>query len=1182
MIMQLLRLRTSAWLCVMACMGAISLFGAELNVNVNVLFKGDAKDVVSSGVQAQERRTTIFVIDRSGSMNEQDQPDGRTRWAALLDGVKADLAGLPDREAIGLIVFQTVVMPVQTFSDGFSKRGQEYLLLDGPGARAAVLKCIADNPPQKGRSGGQWIGATALYDALGAASELAMRLGDKGFTSVQIQIHSDGLNTSSKQFHSFEEVKKKYGIGWEQFQELKIVGHWLGEAGRTPPDMKEIFGTNVVGSVRLNLPKAQLKNPSVMEKQSVDLEVIVEAPRNLWGEVENKDAKLTLQLAGYGSVDKTFPLTTGKQACLFALPDDLPKDRETSGSLRVSGLPKSPKLSLPDPNRAVVVFEQPGSVYLHLLQPRGDLRVLKGDSVQFKVTGTPDAVFKWQFNGADGELGTTVSKKLNETMTYVVMATKPGLIEARATGVVDVVDANIELQAPERNPRVGEPVMFRAVTRGTAGAIQWYVDDHPYVDGGAIQEIVFKQAGQHTVKAEAEVLKVRRIIAEFTLPVAPAPIIEIAELDDTIFNAKSNIAFQARVSGFNEITWYFTGAEAKTNTTQIKENAAALHLSFAKGGHYTVSASGVVDGKTLTSNTRTFDIRPEDMWVKILEPLEHEFIVDKTVGNACTFIAQVKGDDIVKIKWSVKNAETGVSIFEDDVRDIDGGKSSATWIFTPAQAGSVNVEAQAVFKSEVGENGALIAGNRTIWVRPVGSVSIASPAKNTLLPFGTTQAFEASVSGAVDPKAVSWYARDNLGKWQPLPNAGGIRYSYTFDHTGKSYDFVDLRVAAAGDPESQWRDEIRIRLECPQLHPSILLPKTNEVTRKQYGLHEKITFGFVATGKVSRVDWTFGDDNVTNAAAGVVHAYTNYGRFQVMARAQCSLCKGVESVGDEVYIVKTPSVPKFAILPEKETFSVGGKLKLVDESEGDVARLTWVTNGVEVAGLRGDALEISLPGRPAELIFGLRVSSEDGEMSPMYVRNVRVRYGWWAVVPILLAALFVWWLLFRLLTGNEPRSWTVYAWDGAVPKLVKGGYPEERNHAGKGMPSPLKRHWSWLAKKARIPIGALLGLSEDGEGSGGGWSLASREDRFVFRADGGKPVVACPNTVNEVSGTVGDRDVDHYFLFRDAAGTIGVDREFVRVVVEEGPSGWFCPVVLVLSTFAIIGTVFWLCLKYAV
>ncbi len=603
--------------------------------------------------------------------------------------------------------------------------------------------------------------------------------------------------------------------------------------------------------------------------------------------------------------------------------------------------------------------------------------------------------------------------------------------------------------------------------------------------------------------------------------------------------------------------------------------------SFAKGGRYTVSAKGVAGGRTQTSNTREFAVRPSEMWVKILEPLGHEFVVDKAEGNACTFVAQVKGEDIAKIKWSVKNAETGVVVFDDDVRDIDQDTSSATWIFSQAHEGSVTITAEAIIKGEAGLGGLLVAGSRTVQIRPVGTISITSPAKNALLAFGATQVFVASATGAVNEKSVNWYRRDRDGTWQLLPNAGGMRYSHTFAHTGKEYDFVDFRVAA-GDPESNWRDDVRIRLECPQLLPRILLPETNGVARTEFGLQEKITFGIAANGKVSRVDWDFGDGNVTNAVGGVAHAYTGYGRFGVTAKAQCSLCKGVETVESEVYIVKMVPVPRFAILPEKDTFTVGGTLTLVDASEGDVANRTWITNGVELVGVPDKKLEISLPSQPAELAFGLRVLSHDGTLSPPYERTVRVRYGWWAVVPILLAAGVVWWLLFHLLTGNAPRSWTVYVWDGPLPRLVKGGYPEEKNYAGKGVPSPVKQHWNWITKKARIPVGALLGLSDDGEETGSGWGLVSHEERFVFSVEGGKPVVEWPNIVNDVSGMVADRDLDHYFLFRNADGTIGANNEFIRIVVEALPVGWFSPLLLIASTFAIIGTVFWLCLKYAV
>ncbi len=464
--------RLSAGLCVGICLSALSLLGAELNVNLDVSFKENARDGVGAGSQAHERRATIFVIDRSGSMNERDQLGGKTRWDALLEGVKSDLDGLPDGDAVGLVIFQTEVMPAQTFSGSVLKRGTEYRVLDSAAARGEILKRVTDNPPARGRANGSWIGATALYDALADASELARRLGDTGVSSVQILVHSDGQDTSSRRFKKFKDVQAKYGIIWEQFKELKIVGSWWGGANEIPSDMYQFFSKKS-GSVYLNLPKTRLQNPVVMGTQSVDLQVVVEAPRDLWREFEGKDVNLSLQLGRYGGTDSVFPLKAGKFTLTLPLPVDLPKNQETLGTLKINGLPQSEKLNLPDPNPISIIFEKPGEVSLRVLQPRRDLRVLKGDVVDFRVDSTPNAVLKWQFNGMDVGAEPALSKKLDETVAYVVTAEKPGMVEARVAGKVEVVDADIQIQKPALNPRVGEPATFKAVTRGTAKAIQW-------------------------------------------------------------------------------------------------------------------------------------------------------------------------------------------------------------------------------------------------------------------------------------------------------------------------------------------------------------------------------------------------------------------------------------------------------------------------------------------------------------------------------------------------------------------------------------------------------------------------------------------------------------------------------------------------------------------------------------
>ena len=223
---------------------------------------------------------------------------------------------------------------------------------------------------------------------------------------------------------------------------------------------------------------------------------------------------------------------------------------------------------------------------------------------------------------------------------------------------------------------------------------------------------------------------------------------------------------------------------------------------------------------------------------------------------------------------------------------------------------------------------------------------------------------------------------------------------------------------------------------CPDLELAIILPKGDDgVTRKKFGLKESVNVELsVRNGEAKDVVWNFGDGKSDKGPVSS-HVYEKYGTYSIAASAKCKRCgKSFTASREEIEITVIPPKAKFEIKERGSYYTVGSKLHLESKSGGDVEDLIWTVDGVELTEYRGKSeAVVHTAKKPCEMVVGLQAIGPSGTDSSSTEREVRIRYGWWAVVILTLLALLVIGILAWLFLKNGPAGWRIKLHVGQRP-----------------------------------------------------------------------------------------------------------------------------------------------------
>ena len=303
------------------------------------------------------------------------------------------------------------------------------------------------------------------------------------------------------------------------------------------------------------------------------------------------------------------------------------------------------------------------------------------------------------------------------------------------------------------------------------------------------------------------------------------------------------------------------------------------------------------------------------------------------------------------------------------------------------------------------------------------------------------------IANIVLPKGADGLERRSFKPGEPIHlqlSADGGRL------TDVEWDFGDGKKAKGDNVEHAYADEkshtisakgkcakcgkvfstsVVISTACPDLELAIVLPKGDDgVTRTQFGLKKPVNVELsVKEGDAKDITWNFGDGSTAKGAAAS-HAYEKYGKYTISASAKCKRCgKSYTASPTEVEVTVLPAKAKFEIQEKGSYYTVASKLHLVSTSDGDVEDLIWTVDGQELTEYRGKAeAVVRTAGKPCEMNISLQAIGPAGTELSSASRDIRVRYGWWAILIILALAIVIICIAAPFLTNNIPAGWHIY------------------------------------------------------------------------------------------------------------------------------------------------------------
>ena len=269
------------------------LSAATLNVELTVSHGIES----TGGAGAKSRRVAYFVVDRSGSMDDESLDGGRKPNDALLESMKLRLDALPDGTSVFVIPFASTIKSIKSYPSLDAKQ------------RMQIMQFVKNDRPN---------GCTLLYDAQDLALTEAARMmrRDPG-AEVSVYVYTDGRQETpydyKGEYPARTQIRKKFGsrFKWQDnpdyVQEkdaacakfrakfgdmvskpnLEIEYEWLSRSPK--PDTSD-WGSKPRLGTALSSSLAALKNPQAEPEQTVKCHLFLPITDGCWEEVKGKKA----------------------------------------------------------------------------------------------------------------------------------------------------------------------------------------------------------------------------------------------------------------------------------------------------------------------------------------------------------------------------------------------------------------------------------------------------------------------------------------------------------------------------------------------------------------------------------------------------------------------------------------------------------------------------------------------------------------------------------------------------------------------------------------------------------------------------------------------------------------------------------------------------------------------------
>lgn len=295
---------------------------------------------------------------------------------------------------------------------------------------------------------------------------------------------------------------------------------------------------------------------------------------------------------------------------------------------------------------------------------------------------------------------------------------------------------------------------------------------------------------------------------------------------------------------------------------------------------------------------------------------------------------------------------------------------------------------------------------------------------------------------------------------------------------------------------------------CSCVAAEILMPGTNSVIylgeRTEFRLRNSRSKVELSDNDFKSVDWVIQDGSCEAKESGtdIGHEFSCIGAAKISAKMVCKHCGRSSAASISRPVTNRPISVALGFNPDDNVFRPGTSVKLMDKSLGRVKGRKWFVDGVAV---QDDGKEVSyrLPRMPSEYSVNLAVCDSEGldflrgitnivqldEIAakgyldkdkeelvrgvyyhPGHLREMKARWGQIAAWIILAVAALVWFGIWKVFHGNEPRGWNVQVAFCTEEDALRTEPKRLHRIAGNGMYVDLKGAWSRWRKHALVKV----------------------------------------------------------------------------------------------------------------
>ena len=1156
--------------------GVLSAATPTLNVDLTV-----THGIYAENETARTRNVVFLVLDRSGSMNDESLPGGRTPNEALVESLTKQLAAIRQGTEVRVVPFSSTIWNVQV-----------YKRLDDK-VRNAIVNFVKKEKPN---------GMTLRYDAEDLALSEAARIMDGDANAeVRVLVYTDGGHQTPADYEGEykacyqNRVKKGIGKGrWEvnpNYQNdqevakqkfnsrfgglfarpnLEVEYEWLSAT----PKPEARMTTKTTLPTEFASQTANLVNPMSSPEQTVKGVLRLPISDKCWGEVKGKPISLDFEVDGK-HVTEVFTLEEGRRTCKIAWPA-LPTDNPATAKISLSRLPSGEKFELKEPKPLQWCVPAQGRVSVEVTSPAKGAVVAVGSKVDFRAKVSDQADVKWTVGPAKKLLaGASVvwTADAAGTVPYGVTASKTGFKSATASGMLEVIQTGVEVLSTDSRFEVGKESVFQAKAVGPCQRYVWSVNGRRVSGEGDVLKYVFEKSGDHQVGVTAFYKNnLQADSSPKSVPVAKAPFIEIlapaafdGDVENVAFQAEKPIDLAARVEGgLTEVVWQFKLKDkvVATLSTTVSDGRVAGRYTPPKGGYYDVIATGKGPAGEKSESVQVF-VKSAEIRVDITNPKPNQ---DVDTGKEFVLEAVVKGP-VKSVRWKMTDRSTAkaVSFGEAVESAVVVGKTTMT-AKLPLELGnaSVAIEAEPVLADQ--ELADTVVPSVVVVAAKTAAEISYTPETLALnwkkVKYGEQVKLAVTTSGAI--KKVAWYSCDGSGKEISLGKEGPAVNVDIVPVRGQSERHVDY-FAKGQMPDGSWIpvegiERITLRECCPCSFDSSLNLQI-KLNESRVGRDEQVVAELtgdkdcqIAEGSIV---WYLDGKKFKSGMRTLTMSFdkSQYGSHILSVGGDCKTCgrhfgatdsqatdsqycrRTGASTETTIEVIHKDPVASFVV----ENPSDGGrianpaKVKLRSTSSGDIDEYIWLRDGSEVG--RGSALKEFTERAPlgrAAYKYRLVVKNEQGKTAESEEVCVKT-YNLWLVLVLGVLAVaciaYVWWLY----SGNDPRFWTV---ESVLEEKKNLSYDSIDFTMGKKV--KIIDFWSKMEAEAVVPFWFLLkGIGDDQ------WSKGAKNGDVCLKIsgmkqsrNGMKPVV-----VPSLGHTGGDYvspsvSSDHYhakFIFHDKA-----------------------------------------------